>query len=51
MGSPPIDSALTISSIILGLILFGGWREVSLMQYGGMGLAVAGILLMQSGKA
>lgn len=51
VGSAVIDSALTISTIILGLILFGGWRDISVLQYGGMGLAVAGIILMQFGKA
>ena len=51
VGSAMIDSALTISSILLGLILFGGWRDVTVLQYGGMGLAVAGIVLMQFGKA
>ena len=50
VGSAVIDSALTISSIILGLILFGGWREVSMMQYSGISLAVVGIILMQLGK-
>ena len=51
VGSAVIDSALTIASILLGLILFDGWRDVSAVQYGGIGLAVAGIVLMQFGKA
>ena len=50
VGSAVIDSLLTISSIALGLFLFGGWREVTLAQWAGMGLAVVGILLMQFGK-
>ena len=50
VGSAVIDSLLTISSIALGLILFGGWRDVTLAQWVGMGLAVAGIVLMQFGK-
>ena len=50
VGAATIDSALTISSIALGLVLFGGWRDVSLMQYGGMVLAVAGITMMQFAK-
>ena len=49
IGSALIDSALTICSILLGLILFGGWRDISALQYGGIGLAVAGIVLMQFG--
>jgi hypothetical protein len=51
VGAAVIDSALTISSILLGLVVFGGWRDLSMAQYGGMALAVAGIMLMQVGKA
>ncbi len=51
VGSAWIDAALTISSVLLGMILFGGWRDVSLVQYGGIGLALAGIILMQFGKS
>ena len=41
-----VNSLLVVTSILIGLVIFGEWNRVSLPQYVGMGLAVAGIVLM-----
>ena len=46
IGAATIDSLLTISSIIVGLFLFDGWRDTTLTQYTGLFLAVSGVALM-----
>jgi multidrug transporter EmrE-like cation transporter len=46
ISSGTIDSLLTLSTILVGLLVFGEWDEVSSIQYMGMGLAVVGIFLM-----
>jgi multidrug transporter EmrE-like cation transporter len=50
MGSAIIDSILTISTILVGLVLFKEWGNVSLYQLVGMSFAVCGIILMQLSK-
>ena len=45
--SATIDSLLTVSSVLVGLFLFGGWSSLSMFQYIGMSFAVIGIILMQ----
>lgn len=50
VGSGTLDSLLTISTIIMGLFLFHEWSNISLYQYAGIALAVAGIVLMQFHK-
>lgn len=49
-SSGTIDSLLTITSILVGLIVFREWATVSSYQYYGMGLAIVGIILMQIGR-
>jgi multidrug transporter EmrE-like cation transporter len=50
MSSATVDALLTITTILVGLFLFRERDSLTLSQYGGMFLAVAGILLMQFGK-
>ena len=44
--SATIDSILTISSILVGLFLFGGMSNMLPVQWVGITLAVAGIILI-----
>lgn len=46
ISSSVIDSLLTVSTIIVGLLVFQEWSRISLLQYLGMMLALMGILLM-----
>ena len=47
IGSGTIDALLTVSTVLLGLALFGEWSKLSLYQYLGLLLVIAGIILMQ----
>jgi multidrug transporter EmrE-like cation transporter len=44
--SAVIDSLLTISTIIVGLVFFKEWDKISTAQYVGMAFAIIGIFLM-----
>ncbi len=44
--SGTIDSLLTVSSILLGLIVFQEWQKVSALQCVGLGMALVGVYLM-----
>ena len=46
IASGVVDSLLTVTTIAIGLIFFQEWSKVSVIQYIGMTLAVAGIFLM-----
>jgi uncharacterized membrane protein len=46
-GSATVDSLLTITTILAGLILFRESNTLSLYQYCGIVLALVGIVLMQ----
>lgn len=46
IASGVVNSLLVLSSISVGLFIFGEWSRISILQYIGMGLAVAGIALM-----
>jgi multidrug transporter EmrE-like cation transporter len=47
IGSATIDSLLTLSTIAVGLIIFGEWSKISPYQYLGIALVVIGIFFMQ----
>lgn len=47
MSSATVDALLTVATILTGLFLFHERDSLSLYQYSGMALAVAGIILMQ----
>lgn len=47
IGSASIDSLLTISTIVVGLIFFHEWDKISHFQYLGIGCVVLGIIFMQ----
>jgi hypothetical protein len=46
IGSGVLDSLLTLGTIVVGLFLYQEWRAVSMVQYLGMALALAGVFLM-----
>lgn len=46
IASGVVNSLLVISSISIGLFVFGEWSRLSVFQYIGMGLALVGIILM-----
>lgn len=46
LGSASLDSLLTISTIVVGLIFFGEWSKVNVYQYIGIALIVAGIIFV-----
>ncbi len=46
IASGVVNSLLVITSISIGLFVFGEWSRISVSQYIGMGLAIAGIALM-----
>ena len=50
MSSATVDALLTVSTILVGLFLFHERDSLSLYQFGGMVLAVLGIILMQFSK-
>lgn len=47
VGSGTIDSLLTVSTVLLGLFVFHEWNRLSMYQYTGLFLVLAGIVLMQ----
>lgn len=47
VGSGTIDSLLTVSTIVLGLLVFKEWHTLSLYQYLGLGSVIIGIVLLQ----
>lgn len=47
MTSAIVDSLLTISTILVGLFIFGEWSNVSMYQLVGILLSISGIVLMQ----
>lgn len=47
LGSASLDSLLTISTIVVGLVAFQEWSKLSLYQYLGLLLVVGGIMLIQ----
>ncbi len=52
IGSGTLDALLTISTVIMGLIIFHEWDKISLYQSIGLGFVVLGIILLQfTGKA
>ncbi len=46
VGSGTIDSLLTISTILVGLILFRGWGSLTATQGLGIVFTIAGVILM-----
>ncbi len=48
--SATVDSLLTVSSILLGLVLFGGWNNLTIFQCVGIVFAILGIILMHFDK-
>jgi multidrug transporter EmrE-like cation transporter len=46
ISSGTIDSLLTISTVMIGLIFFQEWNKVSMIQYIGIAFALCGIFLM-----
>ena len=47
MTSAIADSLLTISTILVGLFIFGEWNSISMYQIIGILFSVSGIVLMQ----
>lgn len=41
-----IDSLLAITSVMIGLTVFGEWRQVTLVQFLGIVLSLSGVALM-----
>lgn len=41
-----VNSLLVLSTILVGLFIFGEWSKISMLQYAGMALALCGIVLM-----
>lgn len=50
LTSGTIDSLLTISTILVGLIFFNEWKMLSLYQYIGTFFAILGIIMIQFGN-
>lgn len=50
LTSGTVDSLLTIGTIIVGLLIFREWDQISVYQYVGITFAVTGIILMQFHK-
>lgn len=46
LASGTIDSLLTITSVMVGLIIFQEWNRISAMQYLGLAFAITGTFLM-----
>jgi len=46
LGSGTIDSLLTVSSVLLGLVFFGEWSKLSLYQYLGLLLVLGGLVVI-----
>ncbi|WP_322810016.1 hypothetical protein [Terricaulis sp.] len=41
-----VDTLLTATTIVIGLIIFREWAKITPLQYAGIGLAVSGMCLM-----
>ena len=50
IGSATIDSLLTLTTILVGLFAFGEWGSLTTLQFTGLALIIAGIILMQFKK-
>lgn len=46
LGSGTIDSLLTISTVLLGLVVFGEWNRLSQYQYLGLLFVLTGLLVI-----
>lgn len=46
IGSGTIDSLLTVTTILVGLVVFREWGSLSMYQYIGVGLTIGGVVLM-----
>lgn len=46
VASSVANTLLVLTSMSVGLIFFNEWRNITTIQYVGMGLAIAGIILM-----
>ena len=46
ISSGAIDSLLTVSTVMVGLIIFQEWNKISTTQYVGLAFALCGIFLM-----
>ncbi|TSC78799.1 MAG: hypothetical protein G01um101425_958 [Candidatus Peregrinibacteria bacterium Gr01-1014_25] len=46
IASGVIDSLLVLTTMFIGLVLFGEWKYITNLQLMGMGMAVIGIVLM-----
>lgn len=46
IGSGTVDSLITITSTTVGLVFFGEWKKLSVLQYLGMLLALTGVFFM-----
>lgn len=51
LGSASVDSLLTITTIVVGLIFFREWKTLSVTQLMGIAAIVVGIVLTQLPKA
>lgn len=49
-GSAIIDSLLTVGSVLVGLVIFGEWRALSLMKGAGLLMAITGIAVLNAAR-
>ena len=47
VGSGTIDALLTVSTVILGLVVFQEWSKLSYSQFAGLMFVFLGIILLQ----
>lgn len=47
IASGTIDSLLTVSTVLLGLVVFAEWNKISFYQYLGLLFVLVGIVLLQ----
>lgn len=47
IGSGTLDSLLTISTVLVGLVVFQEWGKLGPVQYAGLACVILGIILMQ----
>lgn len=47
IGSGTIDSLLTVSTMLVGLLIFGEWNKLSSLQYVGLMLVLIGLIIIQ----
>lgn len=50
VGSAIIDSLLTVGSVLVGLIVFGEWRDLSLTKGAGLLMAIIGIAVLNAAR-